>query len=47
MKAKPNRTPHKEIMITPLVKSLSGIVKLPANFDFKKEFANHLVNKYK
>lgn len=33
--------------ITPLVKSLSGIIKLPADFDHKKEYANFLISKYK
>jgi hypothetical protein len=29
-----------------LVKSLSGVVKLPKNFDAKKEYRKHLVSKY-
>ena len=33
--------------ITPLVKSLSGIIKLPKDFDHKKNYADHLINKYK
>ena len=33
--------------ITPLVKSLSGIIDLPENYDHKKEYADHLANKYK
>ena len=32
--------------VTPLVKSLSGIVNLPLNFDYKKEYKKHLSNKY-
>lgn len=32
--------------ITPLVKSLSGIVQLPKNFDHKKEYKRHLNGKY-
>jgi hypothetical protein len=36
-----------EIEITPLVKSLSGVIKLPADFDYKKEYADHLTEKYK
>lgn len=32
--------------ISPKVKSLSGIVKLPKNFDEKKEYQNHLEKKY-
>lgn len=33
--------------ITPLVKSLSGIIDLPKDFDHKKSYADHLINKYK
>jgi ribosomal protein S17E len=33
--------------ITPLVKSLSGIIKLPKNYDSKKEYADFLTKKYK
>jgi len=33
--------------ITPLVKSLSGIIDLPKDFDHKKGYADFLVNKYK
>lgn len=33
--------------ITPIVKSLSGIIELPKNYDSKKEYANFLTKKYK
>ncbi len=33
--------------ITPLVKSLSGIINLPKDFDHKKNYADHLITKYK
>ena len=33
--------------ITPLVKSLSGIIALPAKYDHKKEYADHLSKKYR
>jgi antitoxin component of RelBE/YafQ-DinJ toxin-antitoxin module len=33
--------------ITPLVKSLSGIIKLPKRFDDKKAYADYLASKYK
>jgi hypothetical protein len=33
--------------ITPLVKSLSGIVRLDENYDHKKSYANFLAKKYK
>ena len=36
-----------DIEITPLVKSLSGVIKLPADFDYKKEYSDHLTEKYK
>lgn len=32
--------------ITPLVKSLSGVVNLPENFDYKKNYKKHLSSKY-
>ncbi|MFY9463845.1 MAG: DUF6364 family protein [Sediminibacterium sp.] len=32
--------------VTPLVKSLSGAINLPKNFDYKKEYKRHLINKY-
>lgn len=32
--------------ITPLVESLSGIIDLPEDFDYKKEYRNHLEEKY-
>jgi hypothetical protein len=37
----------KEEKITPLVKSLSGIIDLPRDFDHKKRYADFLANKYK
>jgi dsDNA-specific endonuclease/ATPase MutS2 len=33
--------------ITPLVKSLSGIVKLPKEYDHKKDYSDYLTDKYK
>ena len=38
--------PKEDQKITPLVKSLSGAVKLPKNYDYKKEIKKHLLNKY-
>jgi len=37
----------KEIEITPLVKSLSGIVQLDENVDEKKIYGDYLLEKYK
>jgi len=36
----------KELETTPLVKSLSGVVKLPPEFDAKKAYKKHLAEKY-
>ena len=38
--------PKDEQDVTPLVKSLSGVVKLPGNYDYKKEYQRHLSDKY-
>ena len=32
--------------ITPLVKSLSGVVELPADYDYRKDYTDHLDQKY-
>lgn len=37
----------KKISITPLVESLSGVVDLPADFDYKKDYRDYLEEKYK
>ncbi len=37
----------KEEKITPLVKSLSGIINLPQGIDEKKGYSDFLMNKYK
>lgn len=36
-----------DIEISPFVKSISGSVKLPKDFDYKKEIGNILSEKYK
>ena len=38
---------ERKISITPLVESLSGVINLPADFDYKKEYGNYLTEKYK
>ncbi|TCO11014.1 DUF6364 family protein [Natronoflexus pectinivorans] len=38
---------EKKIPITPLVESLSGVINLPADFDYKKEYRVFLEEKYK
>ncbi len=39
-------TPKNTNDVTPLVKSLSGVVDLPKNVDVKKEYKKHLLDKY-
>ena len=34
------------IEITPLVKSLSGVIKLPVDYDHRKDYTDHLDQKY-
>jgi len=33
--------------ITPLVESLSGVIQLYENFDYRKDYSNYLTEKYK
>ena len=33
--------------ITPLVESLSGVINLPSDFDYKKEYSDYILKKYK
>ena len=37
----------KDVEITPLVESLSGVIELDKDFDYKTEYADHLTEKYK
>lgn len=36
-----------EIEITPLVKSLSGVIRLDKDFDYKESYTDYLIEKYK
>ena len=36
-----------DIQITPLVESLSGVISLEKDYDFKKEYSEHLAKKHK
>jgi hypothetical protein len=36
-----------DIEITPLVESLSGVIRLHEDFEFKNDYANYLTEKYK
>ena len=38
---------EKRISITPLAESLSGVIDLPSDFDYKKEYRDYLEEKYK
>ena len=38
--------PKDDSEITPLVKSLSGVIDLPKDYDHKKNYKNHLLKKY-
>lgn len=44
---KQNEEEKKNVSITPLVESLSGVIQLPADFDYKKEYRNYLEEKYR
>lgn len=37
----------KDIEISPLVKSLSGTIELPEDFDIKEGYTDYLIEKYK
>lgn len=37
----------KKTTITPLVESLSGVIDLPPDYDYKKEYTDYLIEKYK
>ncbi len=36
-----------KIEITPLVESLSGVIKLDQDFDYKENYTDYLIEKYK
>ncbi len=38
---------NKEPEITPLVKSLSGVIELPSDYDQKEAYSEYLMEKYK
>ena len=40
------RDENKDDDISPFVRSLSGIIKIPDNFDFNKNYTDHLFKKY-
>lgn len=40
-------TKSKDIEITPLVKSLSGVIEINADYDLKKDYGDYLSEKHK
>lgn len=44
---KENAESHEEIKISAIVKSLSTGIKIPPDIDYKKEYTDHLLNKYR
>ena len=40
------KSDENETDITPLIESLSGVIDLPADFDYKKEYRDYLIEKY-
>lgn len=40
------KSSEKKAEITPLVKSLSGVIEIPSDFDEKEAYANYLSEKY-
>lgn len=38
---------NRKSTITPLVESLSGVINLPSDFDYKSEYTDYLIDKYK
>lgn len=40
------REDHSGIEITPLVRSLSGVITLPADYDYKKDYTDYLDQKH-
>ncbi len=37
---------HSDIEITPLVKNLSGIIDLPADYDYRRDYSDYLNQKH-
>jgi len=38
---------NKKTFITPLVESLSGVIDLPSDYDYKSDYVDYLIEKYK
>lgn len=37
---------ERKTKIDPLVRELTGVIKLPKNYDYKKEYGKHILKKY-
>ena len=40
------KSTEQETEITPFIESLSGVIDLPADFDYKKEYRDYITEKY-
>jgi len=40
-------TENNEVAVTPLVKSLIGVASVPEDYDFRSDYADYLMEKYK
>jgi len=40
-------TDEDKIAITPLVESLIGVINLPSDFDYKNEYCDYIIEKFK
>jgi len=40
------KSTEQETEITPLIESLSGVIDLPKDFDYKKEYRDYVTEKY-
>jgi hypothetical protein len=40
------RKNNEKTTITPLVESLSGVIDLPSDYDYKKDYADYIIEKY-
>ena len=40
------RIKNEKTTITPLVENLSGVIDLPSDYDYKKDYADYIIEKY-
>jgi len=41
------KSDNSDVEITPLVKSLSGVIELPEDYDYREDYTDFLIRKYK